>query len=172
MKVNSIKFNDIEVCVGDMLSLTLRAYDGGYGEVGDRVKVISISQDASKTSRSILFLRRDTYHPNWSDANGKTKAGFGMAFEMCDFDAYFDKLNMPMIICGTLVHKKRNLKGMECTVLARLTDEMVAVQFNEDIMGCSADGLGKRGHCLLVNKIMIKEKPKTDRKSLLFKQFS
>jgi len=51
------------------------------------------------------------------------------------------------------------LGGKPCRMLAGLDDGTVFVEFNEDVNGCSADGLGKAGHCVAVKtKILTKKK--------------
>ena len=58
-------------------------------------------------------------------------------------------------------HKGVQLKGKPCKILASMGDGSVFVEFEEDVNGCSADGLGKAGRCVAVNPgILI---PKTKR---------
>jgi hypothetical protein len=58
-----------------------------------------------------------------------------------------------------LEHRGVNLKGKSCRMLAGLDDGTVFVEFEEDVNGCSADGLGKTGHCVAVNtKLLTKKK--------------
>jgi hypothetical protein len=44
-------------------------------------------------------------------------------------------------------------------MLAGLEDGTVFVEFEEDVNGCSADGLGRAGYCVAVNtKVLTKKK--------------
>jgi hypothetical protein len=82
-----------------------------------------------------------------------------------------------MIVAEKFEFRRRDLKDMKCRVVSPMPGNNESlVEFNKDIGGCGADGLGKSGHCLVVpNKILVpeekanktkqKKKPKTKVKS-------
>jgi len=68
-------------------------------------------------------------------------------------------INEQFEIGGKLKHRGVDLEGKSCRMLAGLDDGTVFVEFKEDVNGCSADGLGKSGHCVAVKTgILIKKK--------------
>ena len=62
-------------------------------------------------------------------------------------------------VSSKLENRGVDLKGRSCRMLAGFEDGTVFVEFEEDVNGCSADGLGKAGHCVAVNtKVLTKKK--------------
>lgn len=72
-----------------------------------------------------------------------------------------------MIISEEFKFRRRDLKDMKCKIISPMPgDNESLVEFNKDIGGCGADGLGKSGHCLVVpNKILTPEKKENKTKS-------
>jgi hypothetical protein len=62
-------------------------------------------------------------------------------------------------VTAKLENRGVNLEGKPCHMLAGLEDGTVFVEFEEDVNGCSADGLGRAGYCVAVNtKVLTKKK--------------
>lgn len=68
-------------------------------------------------------------------------------------------------IKSELIFKRKSLIGKKCTIIRpfkRFSDSSsYFVEFEENIGGCSCDGLGKSGHCLPVNAKFLVKSPKT-----------
>jgi len=174
MMVDQIKIDPkIKLRVGDVVAITeYGAQNYPYGQQGDRAEVINIDLNKSRISRSSIYLRRDTSHPNWSDAGGNTPPGKGVVISVSEFMEVYERCEIEMVVSKHIIHRGRDLIGMPCRTIVR-SGRMFGVQFKEDIGGCSCDGLGKRGYCLLVNNNCLKEKLEVEeeKKALLFKKF-
>ena len=99
---------------------------------------------------------------DWGDLNGICPGGHGIWLSANFFIKNFihSEFGKKMQIGGEFIFKRRNLKGKNCMLISKLPNSRVAfVEFDEDIDGCSADGLGKAGRCALVPyKILEKVK--------------
>lgn len=72
-----------------------------------------------------------------------------------------------MVISKDMNFKGRNLKGMKCQFLIEVDSDTAFVELEEDVGGCSADGFGKTGHCVVVNKGILefdRKEPKSKQK--------
>jgi len=83
---------------------------------------------------------------------------------ICTFELTPDRL-FECFVVGSNKHiiavdynfKGRNLKGMECELLADI-GKYVMVEMDEDVGGISCDGLGKKGHCIPISLDILKTK--------------
>ena len=66
-------------------------------------------------------------------------------------------------------HRGVKLKGMACRILSNIRDgtDTVFVEFDKDVNGCSADGLGKAGHCVALSRkaLTVAKKKKKEKHS-------
>jgi hypothetical protein len=61
------------------------------------------------------------------------------------------------LIKDEFVFRRKNLKGKVGNIISQLPgSQMLFVEFDEDLGGCSADGLGKAGHCVMIPQKYIK----------------
>jgi len=99
---------------------------------------------------------------DWQDLSGYCDDGYGLwidrGFMYKNFDFY--EFGKKMIIKDKFVFKRRDLTGKKCHILGRLPRSKITfVEFDENVDGCSADGLGRAGHCVLVpHKLLEKAK--------------
>jgi len=151
---STIKLNNKIYHKGDTLTLNKDASAICHAPNGLKVQIMYIrdgsvglySTDQRVDHWSNLDGEVDDYRGWWigaQDLGRCIKAEFGNEFE----------------IVGSLKHRGVELKGMPCRTLAGLEDGTIFVEFEEDVNGCSADGLGKSGHCVAVNnKVLTKKK--------------
>ena len=81
------------------------------------------------------------------------------------FMPHMQFLKEAKVVKGDFLFKKRNLKDLPCKIVFPIgTSHDVMVEFDEDIGGCSGDGHGKQGHCVVIDKrSLIKETKRKER---------
>jgi hypothetical protein len=150
-------------------------------ERGTRVVVISAPSDNSalKGQQGVIILDSPNNHnvtvqfdkriPGCHDANGEGHPGrcwniHKLLIKPVDSDVVF-------YIKGDYKRGNKNLKDMEVKILAHIThptnESLSIVEFVEEIpQGHSADGKGKKAHCLSVPASIIGKKKKPEKKKI------
>jgi hypothetical protein len=134
------------VKIGSKLTLNRAGENVGLGLSGDIAEVKDII--LRKGRRLLELTRHAGPHPAWN--------GHQTEFCISDIIAYFDsdtsvEEKQYCVIKTDVIVKKRNLKGLRCEIITQLEDGNYFVEFEEDVGGCSCDGLGRRGHCIVVS---------------------
>ena len=78
---------------------------------------------------------------------------------------FFNLVRQEKIVAADFNYKKRNLKGMRCVVIHHDSkNKQNFVEFDDDVGGGSADGLGRMGHCVVLPSALLEnvEKPTKD----------
>lgn len=110
---------------------------------------------------------------SWGNLDGHIENGQGLWIDKDFFTSAFDRnINMRMSVKGEFMFRQRNLEGMECRTVGTLPDGQSSfVEFNEHVDGCSADGLGKAGYCIIIpHKSLISAKKDTKGKNVKSKK--
>ncbi len=127
-----------------------------------------ISNEPHNSNVTVQF---DKSIPGCHDANGTGKSGHcwnlhKMFLKALDTDIVF-------FVKGNYERGKKNLKGMEVKVLANITggfpagENLSVVEFVEEIpQGHSADGRGKKAHCLSIPTSLIGKRKKREKKTI------
>lgn len=159
----------VDVWLDQAVFLTVDGEATGLGKEGDRAVVIDLffndDFEPGHPYESYVVLCRDEPHPNWGDGEGATEPGYGMVIQSANFMTYFtNKPYKRLVIAEDIEFKGRNLKGMSGKPLSKIGKEMF-VELDEDVGGCSCDGTGKRGHCVLVPRNALVRPTKEKAKS-------
>jgi len=104
-------------------------------------------------------------HPISKDMMGTTERS-GLYQKVHEyFMPHMQFLKEAKVVKGDFLFKKRNLKDLPCKIVFPIgTSHDVMVEFDEDIGGCSGDGHGKQGHCVVIDKrSLIKETKRKER---------
>jgi len=110
-------------------------------------------------SSSIGLYSLDRKVDNWSDLDGEVENRRGWYIGISELEMCIGGIGEEYEIVTPFEHRGVDLTGKPCRMLAGLDDGSVFVEFEEDVNGCSADGLGKAGHCVAVTtKILTKKK--------------
>ncbi len=129
----------------------------------------TIISDAPHNSN--VTVQFDKSIPGCHDANGTGKRGHcwnlhKMLLKPLDADIVF-------FVKGDYRRGKKNLKDMEVKVLANITggfpagEDLSVVEFAEEIpQGHSADGRGKKAHCLSIPTSLIGKRKKREKKTI------
>jgi hypothetical protein len=152
--------NGTMVSIGQYVRLSTKAQDRGIGPRGNMVQLYEMHPDADDT----IGLFSDSPIPGWGDLDGEVDDGHGWYVGIRDLDWIIEiSEGKPKIISHNFEFNGVQLKGMDCkflSILENTKENLAFVEFNEDIGGCSADGLGKRGHCVAVPRKIIKDRSK------------
>jgi hypothetical protein len=97
---------------------------------------------------------------DWGDLGGQCNDGYGLWVPTGFFMRHFvsPDFGNKMQIGGEFIFKKRDLNGKNCRLLSKLPNSKIAfVELDEHVDGCSADGLGKAGYCIMVPTKILKK---------------
>ena len=100
--------------------------------------------------------------PSWGSLDGMVppRQGFWASID-CIVDNFSISDTGFEIVKPTRFHG-RNLLGMPCKLInTNRDDEIALVELDKNVGGGSADGLGKRGHCIVVSTNSIARKKET-----------
>jgi len=126
---------------------------------------------AVKGTKARLYMRHPEYGdemvglynefgvPGWGDLDGEVPDHKGW---WINIDELKNMVDSPIekglhIINKDFEFNGRNLKGLAGTPLALIESNEMFIELEEDVGGGSADGLGKRGHCVLVPRKYLQE---------------
>lgn len=137
----------VEIRINDKLIANKYAQENGICRCGDIVEVKSFLFDKF----TFIGLYNSRKIKSWSDLDGAVPQGHGLWQNAKHIFNSFELINQKKIITTDFNFKKRNLKGMRCKVVHYdYSREQSFVEFEEDIGGGGADGLGKMGHCVVL----------------------
>ena len=159
MKLLQHEGDNIEIRLGEILTLNTRAQSAGVGQAGSKVEIFMWHYDYAH----LVGLRayEPEYMPGWNDLEGEVGDEQGWWMEMPDLMRYTNIVRpRQMVVSKNHMFKGKELKDMPCKFLAYIQKTKLSfVEFEEDIGGCSADGLGRRGHCIAVPTNILKTEP-------------
>lgn len=137
----------IKVCVKDRLRANKHAQANGVCKCGEIVEVKSFLIG----ERIIVGLYSNHHIKNWSDLDGAVPVGQGLWLDSKFLFNSFDLIHQEKIVSTDFNFKKRNLRGMRCKVVHYDNKRKQSfVEFEENVGGGGADGLGKMGHCVVL----------------------
>lgn len=92
----------------------------------------------------------------WSDLDGAVERYKGWWVRTCDLGECIEETDCSGFeVAVEFEHCGIKLKGKHCHILGTLDNGTVFVEFDEDVNGCSADGLGKSGHCVALKAKLL-----------------
>jgi len=140
--------------------------------INTEVEIVLIKKTDTRHGTRILFgiktLSGERF-PEWHDLEGNLYDGNGYFVGKDIVRSCFTPTASAgsMVIAKAFKFRRQDLKDMKCRIISPMPGSSESiVEFDEDIGGCGADGLGKSGHCLVVpNEILIPEEKKNKTKS-------
>jgi len=144
-----------------------------YIKIGEIVKLSTIKRQEHRDGRlNITFgieMSSGVRCEQWHNLDGMLSSRTGYYIREKHLINAFTRVSDTMFVSKPFSFKRKDLKNMKCKTISPMPGgkEMV-VEFDEDVGGCGADGLGKAGHCLVVpNDVLMpikeKEKSKTNK---------
>ena len=150
--------------IGDWIKLSREGANRNLGRAGDRAQAVRIVINQT-VGDNYFHLVKERWHPNWGNLNGSVAKGKGIEIYYYDLMKWFDLKHEELQVAKDFFFKKKNLKGMSCKVLASLEDNEIFIEMDEDVRGGSCDGLGKRGHCIIIKENLLATKAETKQKT-------
>lgn len=146
-------YGPVKVSIGDIVTFNHTAVSRGVvPNPGYRAEVFCWHWDHA----DLVGLRAydPEYIEGWNDLDEEVEEEQGYWLEMdilVDVTDIAKRANPRYIIRHDINFKGLSLKGRECKLLARIQNtELSFIDLGEDVGGCSADGLGPRGHCIAI----------------------
>lgn len=102
----------------------------------------------------------ENYHGFWCEPSAALLYGYLTRIHKAGKKSMEDKTRY---IKTDLIYKRRSLIGKKCRIIRPFKHSgqtSYFVEFEENIGGCSCDGLGKSGHCLPVSANFLVKSPK------------
>lgn len=153
--MKSTVIDDRVVRLGDTLISNKKAH--AIGLPPNRcIKVLIINRNSDR--KIVIGLVDAKFNDGWHSLDGAIRSGSGYWLDGKDLFKYFKlhRLSESVIIKDDLLFRKINLKGKKGKLLAALPDcDEGMVEFDEYVEGCSCDGLGRAGHCLVVSNDLL-----------------
>jgi len=151
--MRSVRLNGVRYELGDHVILNTRAPGHINAPAGTRVRLYTISSGKEQVG----LYSPDGPIDGWSDLNGEVPNGRGWYVATDELSKLVgNNTNRVYEIKGSTTYRGKELKGKQCKVVANLYGDMVFVEMEEHVDGCSADGLGKTGHCVAIKNNNIK----------------
>ena len=150
MKVWMTEHGPVEMRLGHVVTFNKKAAVRGIAPAGAKAELGFWHNDYSSLVGMIAL--DPEYIDGWGDLDGEVDNERGWWMEMEELIA-ISNINVKgdMVVSKNHKFKDIELKDMECTLLSYIDNTKLAfVEFDKNIGGCSADGLGRRGHCIAV----------------------
>jgi hypothetical protein len=107
---------------------------------------------------TIALYSPDMRIDGWHDLEGEVGNNRGWYVTSAEFRRIVDpKEGQLYEISKTVTHKGRDLKGIRGRLLVTFQNGLVFLELEENINGCSGDGLGKSGHCVALHPDFLKK---------------
>ena len=154
----SVEINGQIINIGSPVTVTDAVLNSSYRNILEPgeimfIRLIYVRKDNSFT----LGIYSDEYKSGWHDLEGHTEDGHGWFFEDEEVRKYF-KFRTKVLIISDFEYKKENLKGLKGRIIAIIDkSDHLLVELEKNVGGSSGDGLGKKGHCLMVNRKLVKQ---------------
>jgi len=126
----------------------LKVNVNNIGKKGDEFIVERIETNNSKNPLDFYIIFSSL------KADGPRGLSLWIGHFMTSFSVGKEFVASPMKIVNDVFFGNRNLKGMLCKVIANYGkgNNYVFVETEENVGGGGCDGLGKKGHCVLVGR--------------------
>ena len=157
----SIIIGETTIYLGNKLRANKNAEVRGICSCDEIVEVKAIKTE----DRSYIGLYSENKHRSWGSLDGAVNSYHGVWQDAEGLFNFFDLIYRDKIVTTDYYFKKRSLKGMKCKVLYQNHRQgQCFVEFNENIGGGSADGLGKSGHCVVLPSVLLENMEESEEK--------
>ena len=154
--MKSVKVDGRLVQVGDRLTSIEGSTRMGIAS-GREVKVVDISNNRGG-GEAAIGIADTKVNRGWHNMDGRLDSGSGYWINANELFGYFrpSRLSESVVVKGNFSFRNKNLRGKKGKLLATLPDcDDSMIEFEEYVEGCSCDGLGKAGHCLVVSHSIL-----------------
>jgi hypothetical protein len=152
--MSSITIGDRVITAGIIVEATSRAEKVGLCPAGLKPIIHNIRQQHGEWQ--IALHSRETKVDGWHDLEGALPDSTAYWITQQELIDCFAFSVSEAEVKDNIMLKNRNLKGMTGKILSLMDKQFYFLEFDEDVGGCSADGLGKAGHCVAINKKHLK----------------
>jgi hypothetical protein len=144
----------MRICVEDKLKANKEAQVRGVCTCDEIVEVRAIKHD----DRNYIGIYSDIKHKGWGDLGGLVSSGHGLWQDSRYIFGSFALIHKEKLITKDFSFKNKNLKGMKCKLLHHDDKRGQSfVEFDSNVGGGSADGLGKSGHCIALSSELLED---------------
>lgn len=166
MRLNRLIENGKTLAIHQVVTLNQHAEENGIGWCGLRVEILVLKQNRFVDSYTVGIHALADFVDGFHDLDGEVedRTGYWLTTEEA-FNRYLDIGPCKnQYIKKNLIFKEKHLKGMKCQILGSIGDDYM-IELEEDVCGTSADGLGKKGHCITIPQDSLGEKTKKSKRA-------
>jgi len=117
----------------------------------------SLSVRSVGVVRGIIGVESKRRIPDWGDLDGTVGNRKGLWILISEMVGKFSITEEKYRVDVDFEFAGRNLRGKECKIISNTHNPaIVAVEFSENVNGGSADGIGKKGHCLIMDLNLLR----------------
>lgn len=139
--------------VGDKCVINAIGVTHGFGFGGVLLKIWGFKWVNGKM---LIGLQSPICNRAWADLDGNVLHGHGLWIESQSFTSYIHLVSREYKIDTVFIFKNQNLKFMRCRILYEYDKDNVFVELDKNIGANSCDGLGKKGHCIILPRKILK----------------
>lgn len=146
--------------IGMVFTITKKGEEQrGWGSKGSKVTVKAIKID-NPGDVLIGVCFETSYRKEYHDLDGVVKHGHGYWLTPSQLlnDSAFTFIQESVILQPGIKLKEKDIGNKQGRILKRFSNtEYIMVELLENVEGCSGDGLGKAGHCVVLknNKVNL-----------------
>jgi hypothetical protein len=137
--------------VGDIITIK----DGANKTIHCTPNLKCIIYCRNKNDKNLIGLQAMQEQSHWHDLDGHLDPGYGYWVNSDTFRRIVSQGPEKVKVVKSFKIGEIDLKGKTGKVVGFIEDKKYPstfVEFEENVGGCSADGLGKRGHCVAIPK--------------------
>lgn len=149
---SKIVYQGIQMEVGMKAALNRDTSDNSVRQC-EPITIVAIKSDDGSGKFRIGICGE--YHDHWHDLEGRCENGHGYWLTSDQAIAWLVFEPRELTIIKEYKFKGRNLRGMKCRNLSHMSDGSIFIEAEENIGGTSCDGMGKRGHCIIVDPEIV-----------------
>jgi hypothetical protein len=140
--------------IGMVFTITKRGERRGWGPKGSKALIKTIKIDDSGDALVGMYFET-AYGENYHSLDGMVKQGHGYWLSLPQLlsDSAFTFEQENITLQPGIKLKERNIGNKQGRILKHFSNtEYIMVELLENVEGCSGDGLGKAGHCVILKK--------------------
>lgn len=131
---------------------------------GDKLELVAFGGDPGEPLPHLFGIAVEIPSPGFHDMNGFLDGPRGYWLKFGSFERYFKTASSEKVeISSECSFRRHKLKGKSGIVLSKNEKEAI-VELDENIGAGSGDGVGKKGHCVVLPLNVLKEIRKNKKK--------
>jgi hypothetical protein len=121
---------------------------GDAWKAGEKFKIAFVEQKGGHGPN--IAITSEKARSGFHNLDGRCKDNHGYYLDYSSFQHRFEVVRQPVEISGSASFRKQELRGLKGKILHTGKEE-VLVELEKDVGAGSGDGMGRKGHCVVVS---------------------